>query len=89
VILSSSLHGLILADAYEIPNKRLVIGNRLLGSDFKFMDYYSTTNHEDETGIVVDIDEPLGEQLDRAAKMATIKRYMGNLDRLVSSFPQF
>jgi pyruvyltransferase len=42
VILSSSLHGLICADAYRKPRLRLVLGNRLQGGDFKFMDYHST-----------------------------------------------
>jgi pyruvyltransferase len=40
-ILSSSLHGLILAEAYGIPTCRLVFSNKLLGGDFKFYDYYS------------------------------------------------
>jgi pyruvyltransferase len=40
-ILSSSLHGLILAEAYGIPTCRLVFSEKLLGGDFKFYDYYS------------------------------------------------
>ena len=40
-ILSSSLHGLILAEAYGIPTCRLVFSKKLLGGDFKFYDYYS------------------------------------------------
>ena len=40
-ILSSSLHGLILAEAYEIPTCRLVFSEKLIGGDFKFYDYYS------------------------------------------------
>ncbi len=39
MVFSSSLHGLIIADAYNIPNKRVVFGNRLIGGDFKFNDY--------------------------------------------------
>ncbi|ABP81456.1 polysaccharide pyruvyl transferase family protein [Stutzerimonas stutzeri] len=39
-ILSSSMHGLIVADAFEIPNRRLRLSNGLI-SDFKFVDYYS------------------------------------------------
>lgn len=38
-IFSSSLHGLIIADAYNIPNKRVVFGNKLIGGNFKFEDY--------------------------------------------------
>ena len=40
-ILSSSLHGLILAEAYGIPTCRLVFSKKLLGGDFKLYDYYS------------------------------------------------
>lgn len=40
-IVSSSLHGLIFADALGVPNARLVLHGRLAGGDFKFDDYYS------------------------------------------------
>jgi len=40
-ILSSSLHGLISADALGIPNAWLVLSGKLRGNDFKFHDYYS------------------------------------------------
>jgi pyruvyltransferase len=47
-ILSSSLHGLILADAFQIPNKWIMLQPNLFGGDFKFRDYYSTTDHPGE-----------------------------------------
>lgn len=40
-ILSSSLHGLICADALNIPNKWITLLNLLKGGPFKFNDYYS------------------------------------------------
>ena len=40
-ILSSSLHGLIVADSLGIPNLHVVFGDRLLGDGYKFEDYYS------------------------------------------------
>ena len=40
-ILSSSLHGLILAETYGIPTCRIVLSNKIEGGDFKFYDYYS------------------------------------------------
>jgi len=44
VLMSSSLHGLILADAYGIPNIRISITGNLVGKDFKFEDYYASVD---------------------------------------------
>ncbi len=41
MILSSSLHGLIVADALGIPNAWIKLSGELRGGDFKFQDYYS------------------------------------------------
>ncbi len=40
-ILSSSLHGLIAADAFGIPNCRFKLTDKIVGGDFKYEDYYS------------------------------------------------
>lgn len=40
-ILSSSLHGLILAEAYGIPTCKVAFSSNVLSGDFKFIDYYS------------------------------------------------
>lgn len=40
-IISSSLHGLIVADSLNIPNARMILSNQIVGGDFKYMDYYS------------------------------------------------
>ena len=39
-IASSSLHGLIVAEAYGIPTLRLIIGEKIEGGSFKFNDHY-------------------------------------------------
>lgn len=41
-IASQSLHGLIVADAYEIPNVWIAPSVEMIGGTFKFLDYFTT-----------------------------------------------
>jgi len=41
-VISSSLHGLIVADSLNIPNVRVKLTDRLVGDGYKFDDYYSS-----------------------------------------------
>lgn len=50
-VLSSSLHGLIMSDAYGIPNARINISNKLLGGHFKFKDYFLSVGREIDLGL--------------------------------------
>jgi pyruvyltransferase len=43
-ILSSSLHGLVVADSLGIPNGWLLLSNNVVGKGFKFFDYWSVFN---------------------------------------------
>lgn len=47
-VISSSLHGLIIADSLRIPNRHIVVTNNLLGDGYKFDDYYSAYGLEHE-----------------------------------------
>jgi hypothetical protein len=42
IVLSQSLHGLIVADAFNIPNLWIAPAQHMQGGDYKFMDYFST-----------------------------------------------
>lgn len=44
VIVSSSLHGIIVAEAYGIPAAWTRATNKILGGNFKFNDYYASTD---------------------------------------------
>jgi pyruvyltransferase len=43
VILSSSLHGLVVAEAYGVPAAWFVASDEVTGQGFKFRDYYEST----------------------------------------------
>lgn len=46
-ILSSSLHGLVVADAFNIPCRHIKFTpNSVIGNDFKFADYYAGIRNE-------------------------------------------
>jgi pyruvyltransferase len=48
-IASSSLHGLVAADAYNIPNWRIALDGGLDGGDYKFTDYAEAIGRSDTT----------------------------------------
>ena len=51
-IMSQSLHGLIVADALEIPNLWIKPATQMIGGDFKFLDYFSTLDSSKEPQIL-------------------------------------
>lgn len=75
-IISSSLHGLILADAYGTPNEWIDFGTDIGGDGFKFYDYYSTTNSP-KTKPVTNIEDA----------NFTISDYKFNLTEFLNSCP--
>lgn len=87
-ILSSSLHGLILADTYGVPNKWVSFSDGLAGGRFKFEDYYSTTNQPDEDVVRITDEKELGACLESIGVLASVKRFNENKERLEGSFPK-
>jgi len=58
VVLSSALHGLIIADSFNIPNLWIRMSDNVIGGDYKFLDYYSALG-VDEQIKVFDVREEL------------------------------
>ncbi len=54
-IISSSLHGLIFADSYGIPNKWVKLSDKIKGNGFKYRDYFSSCGREDTNPIEIDV----------------------------------
>lgn len=46
IIISSSLHGLIISDAYGIPNVRVVFSDLIAGGNFKYNDYFASVGRQ-------------------------------------------
>lgn len=53
-VVSSSLHGVIVAEAYGIPATWVTAGDRIVGGSFKFHDYYLATGREPPAAVVWD-----------------------------------
>lgn len=48
LVVSSSLHGLIFAEAYQKPAAWLKVTDRIIGGNFKFNDYYEGTSRQNK-----------------------------------------
>ncbi len=82
-ILSSALHGLVLADAYDIPRRWIRLSDRLPGGDFKFLDYLLSTGEEAPQPLVIAPETTLAE----AAAETRTATALPNLARLALSCP--
>lgn len=52
-ILSSSLHGLIIAEAYHVPNIWIEFGDPLIGGHFKFHDFFLSIHRDREAPVII------------------------------------
>lgn len=53
-ILSASLHGLIIAEAYKIPNLWIEFGKPLIGGHFKFHDFFLSMARDRESPYIIE-----------------------------------
>jgi len=64
-IASSSLHGIIMADAYRIPSVYLKFSDRVTGGNFKFRDYFSSVGRSETEPLAVNENTTIDDILDR------------------------
>lgn len=82
-VISSSLHGLIVSDAYKIPSLWIRFSDKVTGGYFKFMDYFLSVNRDDKKPILIE------EKLDLKDVISNFKPYEISIDlqKLLNSFP--
>lgn len=96
-VVSSSLHGIILAHAYGIPVLPIRLGDALTGGEFKFRDHYHSIGYHSFVRRVP-FDELVRQQLTKPdnqavdALIATVDRYWQprkppKTDRMMAAFP--
>lgn len=85
-ILSSSLHGLVCADAFGIPRRWLWLSDRIAGGDFKFRDYESVYGVVDPIPVMLPEGVPVS-TLISACKPTDPQRVGAVRDGLLRSFP--
>lgn len=82
-IASSSLHGLIIADAYNIPSAWIQLSKKVFGGGFKFLDYFKSIGSEIQQPLVISSEEK-AEDLIVECKLRPLDI---DLDLLLESFP--
>uniref|UniRef100_A0AB33JQU9 Polysaccharide pyruvyl transferase domain-containing protein n=1 Tax=Prevotella sp. GTC17262 TaxID=3236797 RepID=A0AB33JQU9_9BACT len=69
LILSSSLHGLIVSDAYGVPNKWIEFNNQAEDKKFKFLDYFASVRRKTTRPTIIttvsDLDIVLGQRSEK------------------------
>ncbi|PHR93448.1 MAG: hypothetical protein COA80_13570 [Leeuwenhoekiella sp.] len=88
-VVSSSLHGLILADSYGVPNKWVSFSDKITGGTFKFYDYYSTTENSGEDCFVCLEEKVFRSLIYDIDKYASVKNFSFDKEQLIKSFPVF
>lgn len=87
IVVSSSLHGLILSDAYQIPNIWVILSNDISGGDYKFLDYYTTTDNKSPSPVTLLEINDIYETYNDLTSKAKINNYIFDKDKLLQSFP--
>lgn len=83
VILSTSLHGLIVADAYNIPSLWIRLSDEVVGGDFKFQDYFRSIDKNIEAPISCNATTSINDLMG----FVSYEKVSINTQKLYESFP--
>lgn len=83
-IISSSLHGLIMADAYQIPSSWIILSNNLFRQSFKFYDYFNSVGANSEKPIIIKKEDF---SVMKIANLAHTHKIKLSLDKLMDVCP--
>ncbi len=87
-IVSTSLHGLIIAQAYGVPWIWLRITDQeLIGEDFKFEDFFSTVEKSGVASVETTTNEAANLDIVGLAAQATLPQSRFSSDALIDAFP--
>lgn len=85
-VISSAMHGLIASDSLGIPNIRMVLGDKVVGGDYKFDDYYSAFDIRHHPRIVMDEGTTIRNAGFISERYAISRKMVGELaDRLLAA----
>ena len=83
-IASSSLHGLIVSDAYNVPNCWITLSGKISGGLFKYFDYFSSVGREEAGPVKV---ERMSDLQTIENKMVSWKPITIDIDQILNSCP--
>jgi hypothetical protein len=88
VCISSSLHGIIVAQAYGVPWVWVRIEDALIAGDtFKFRDFFTTLDSSAVSAVSITVAEARAMDPAALARKATLPRLKVSLDALLAAFP--
>lgn len=78
-IITSSLHGQIIADAYNISNAWIKLSDKVLGRGFKFKDYFASVRRIDQEPLIYTKELKRKDLIDKLAQWNSAKIDLGPL----------